>query len=122
MLSTRNPSRSSESEEAPSQRNLISGNGGHGVKLNDRSKNHLVAGNLIGTTKNGKGDLGNEGKKFLGVGRVTTNANGNTPFTFSFSTGQTVAALYGTATAIHDRVLGGDSTSEFSAPKTVVAS
>jgi len=57
------------------------------------------------------------------VGRVTTNVNGNAPFTFTFSTGQTVAAGQKvTATAIHDRVLGGDSTSEFSAPKSVVAS
>ncbi|MDQ3913306.1 MAG: CSLREA domain-containing protein [Actinomycetota bacterium] len=54
---------------------------------------------------------GNEGKTFLAQRNVTTNANGNASFTFSFNaavpTGQKITA---TAT-------GAEGTSEFSAPK-----
>jgi hypothetical protein len=59
---------------------------------------------------------GNEGKKFLGQKSVTTNGSGNASFTFvpaqAVSVGQTI-----TATATR-----GLNTSEFSAPKGVVAS
>jgi CSLREA domain-containing protein len=59
---------------------------------------------------------GEEGKTFVGRKSVTTNANGNAPFTFSFaktvSAGRTVTA---TATG------PGGNTSEFSAPRTVAA-
>jgi CSLREA domain-containing protein len=63
---------------------------------------------------------GNEGKKFLGVTNVATDASGNAAFTLS--TAQTVAAgqrVTATATSVNGNV--GD-TSEFSAPKSVVAS
>ncbi len=63
---------------------------------------------------------GNEGKKFIGVTNVATDASGNAAFTLS--TAQTVAAgqrVTATATSVNGNV--GD-TSEFSAPKSVVAS
>ena len=59
---------------------------------------------------------GEEGKTFIGKKSVTTNTNGNARFTFSFAktvpAGKTVTA---TATG------PGGNTSEFSAPRTVVA-
>jgi trimeric autotransporter adhesin len=59
---------------------------------------------------------GEEGKTFIGQRSVTTKANGNAPFTLSFAetvrAGRTVTA---TATG------PGGNTSEFSAPRTVVA-
>jgi hypothetical protein len=59
---------------------------------------------------------GNEGKVFRGKKSVTTNANGSA--TFSFSTAQAVPAGHRmTATATDS----GGNTSEFSAPKSVVA-
>ena len=59
---------------------------------------------------------GNEGKKLIGVTNVRTDASGNSPFTLS--TAQSVAVGQRiTATATDSR----GNTSEFSAPRTVVA-
>ena len=45
---------------APGQRNLISGNGNHGVALRGNSGGSVVAGNYIGTTRSGMVALGND--------------------------------------------------------------
>lgn len=58
---------------------------------------------------------GNEGKTFVGQRAVTTNANGNASFTFSL-TAAVPAGRFVTATAT-----GAGNTSEFSAPRAVVA-
>lgn len=60
---------------------------------------------------------GNEGKKFIGAKSVSTNANGDVTFTFVPS--QAVAAGQ-RITATATDVVSGD-TSEFSAPRKVVA-
>jgi hypothetical protein len=44
----------------PAKGNLISGNGGSGILLNEPSAGNLVQGNYIGTDVNGTADLGNE--------------------------------------------------------------
>jgi hypothetical protein len=59
----------------------------------------------------------NEGKKFIGNKAVSTNSNGNV--TFSFSPSQAVAAGQRITATATDSVDG--DTSEFSAPRTVVA-
>ena len=56
----------------PSDRNVISGNGGTGVRIFTGSTGNHVAGNYIGTDVTGTVDLGN-----LGVGVSITDGSGN---------------------------------------------
>jgi CSLREA domain-containing protein len=53
-------------------RNVISGNSIIGVRLYDGSSGNKIQGNLIGTDKNGTGDLGND---HLGVAFVSSSKN-----------------------------------------------
>ena len=46
---------------AAGARNVISGNGGHGVSIQSQSRNNVVEGNYIGTDVTGTLDLGNAG-------------------------------------------------------------
>ncbi len=58
---------------------------------------------------------GNEGKKFIGQKRVTTNLEGKVSFTFS------PAREVGVGKPVTATVTGPEGTSEFSAPRTVVS-
>jgi hypothetical protein len=90
----------------PAQRNLISGNGGDGVLV--AGANNRVQGNLIGTTADGTGDLGNSGD---GV-RVSISGNtvgGTEPEaanTIAFNGGSGV--LIGSSTAKGNSVLSNE--------------
>ncbi len=59
---------------------------------------------------------GEEGKKLIGKKKVTTNSDGKVSFTFVPS------KKVGVGNAITATATGSEGTSEFSAPKTVVAS
>jgi parallel beta-helix repeat protein len=52
--------------------NLVSGNGGDGILINDSSENNVLSGNFIGTTASGTSALGNSGD-----GVAINNANNN---------------------------------------------
>ena len=91
-------------EDAPSNtiggtRNLISGNGGHGVEiLGSEATGNVVQGNFIGTDKDGTTALGNSGD-----GVRIENASNNTinmTNTIAFNGGDGVSVLSGTGDAI----------------------
>ncbi|MBC7797143.1 MAG: carboxypeptidase regulatory-like domain-containing protein [Pyrinomonadaceae bacterium] len=63
--------------DIPFARNIISGNGGDGIRLQNGAARNRVSGNYIGTKADGVSSLGNVGKGvFIGVGAVNTIIGG----------------------------------------------
>ncbi len=64
----------------PSGRNIISGNGGHGIILRDQASQTRISGNYIGTAADGVSPLGNTGNGiFLQSGVGATKIGGQEP-------------------------------------------
>ena len=59
------------------ERNIISGNQGHGISLSNNTSNSII-GNYIGTSLNGLGDLGNNGRGISTVGSSNNIIGGTT--------------------------------------------
>jgi hypothetical protein len=94
---------------SPFQRNLISGNDSEGVSLNAGTEGNTVLGNLIGTTKDGKGNLGNEldgvavndsDRNFIGSGL----AQGSNTIAFNGGDGVKIES-FGSSPATGNRVI-----------------
>jgi hypothetical protein len=82
---------------SPFQRNLISGNGAHGVNIVAAGGDYAVEGNLIGTTKDGTSALG----------------NGNAGVNFSGSSGNNFVGGFSPAAANTIAFNGGDGVNVF---------
>ncbi|HEX9962888.1 MAG TPA: hypothetical protein VGB00_18290, partial [Pyrinomonadaceae bacterium] len=61
----------------PAERNVISGNSGTGITLSAGADTVLIAGNYIGTDKNGTADLGNTSHGILIANSSTNSVDGN---------------------------------------------
>jgi CSLREA domain-containing protein len=87
----------------PGEGNLISGNGGNGIFLNDTANGNFVEGNLIGTDVTGALSLGNGGDGVNISGSINNTIGGTVTGagnTIAFNSGNGVNVFFGTGNTI----------------------
>ncbi|MFC1712565.1 cohesin domain-containing protein [Candidatus Poribacteria bacterium] len=90
----------------PEERNIISGNIGNGVTINDAA-NNKVSGNYIGTDVTGKARLGNEGNGVdLYLGPQSNTIGGTTPGERNIISGNAIGVNIGNPETGNNEVIG----------------
>ncbi len=88
-----------------SERNVISGNGGDGIKVED-SPSNLVGGNFIGTVASGSSALGNGGEGVLIDNSAGNTIGGTSPGAANVISGNTIGVEIFAASSMNNFVQG----------------